>query len=234
MISNRKSRRFKKFLFSNDAVSEVLDFVTMIGILLLCLTVIGLVGYPALKGAQETRYVENTRQSFIVLAENINKIAMGNAPSRGVELKMYGGSLKVTGNSTIGINATIFNATTSSNEIISLLETTSMRSIENSVGDTVVAYEGTGVWVKFPTGVILNPYRPLITSQNNILVIPVVLHRRYIFYFRNWCKPFECLPGGNAFRRRWVWKTESDLLGQCQQYNNNDHWIIFFRLDGLF
>lgn len=169
MISNRKSRRFKNFLFSNDAVSEVVDFVTMIGILMLCLALIGLVGYPALKSAQETRYIENTRQSFIVLAENINKIAMGNAPSRGVELKMYGGSLKVTGNSTIGINAT-----NSSNQQISLLEPTKMRSIENSVGDTVVAYEGTGVWVKYPTGVILNPYRPLITNKSNMLVIPVV------------------------------------------------------------
>jgi len=174
MSSNRKSWHFKNFLFSNEAVSEVLDFVTMIGILMLSFSLIGLVGYPALKNAQEIRYTENTRQSFIVLAENMNKIAMGNAPSRGVELKMYGGSLKITGNSTIGINATIFNVTTSSNETISLLEPTFMRSIENSVGDTVVAYEGTGVWIKYPTGVILNPYKPLITNRSNILVIPVV------------------------------------------------------------
>lgn len=167
MISNRKSRRFKNFLFSNTAVSEVIDFVTMIGILMLSLSLIGLVGYPALKSAQETRYIENTRQSFIVLAENINKIAMGNAPSRGVELKMYGGSLKVTGNSTIGINAT-----NSTNINISFLS--DMRSIENSVGDTVVAYEGTGVWIKYPTGAVLNPYKPLITNKSNVLVIPVV------------------------------------------------------------
>src|SRR5665811_1096899 len=106
MISNRKSRRFKNFLFSNDAVSEVIDFVTMIGILMLSLSLIGLVGYPAIKSAQEIRYIENTRQSFFVLAENINKIALGNAPSRGVELKMYGGSLMVTGNSTIAVSYT--------------------------------------------------------------------------------------------------------------------------------
>jgi len=167
MKPNRKSRLFKKFLFSNDAVSEVLDFVTMIGILMLSFSLIGLVGYPTLKSAQETRYIENTRQSFIVLAENINKIAMGEAPSRGVELKMYGGSLKVTGKSTIMINAT--NSSNQNNSFLS-----DMRSIENSVGDTVVAYEGTGVWVKYPTGAILNPYKPLISNKNNILVIPVV------------------------------------------------------------
>lgn len=172
MILKRKSGHFKNFLFSNDAVSEVVDFVTLIGVLMLSLALIGLVGFPALKSAQETRYTENTRQSFIVLAENINKVAMGNAPSRGVELKMYGGSLKITGNSTLTINATIFNATSSSNENISYLS--NLRSIENSVGDNVVAYEGTGVWVKYPAGVILNPYKPLITNRSNLLVIPVV------------------------------------------------------------
>jgi hypothetical protein len=167
MISNRKSTCSKNFFLSSDAVSEVLDFITMVGILMLSLSLIGLVGYPALRSAQETRYIENTRQSFIVVAESINKIAMGSAPSRGVELKMYGGSLMVTGNSTMQINAT--NSSNINNSYLS-----DIRSVENSVGDTVVAYEGTGVWIKYQTGTVLNPYRPLITYRNNVLVIPVV------------------------------------------------------------
>ncbi len=159
---------YEYLLKSQDAVAEVVDFVTILGILLLSLSIIGLAGYPVLKSAQETRYVENTRLSFVVMAESLNKVALGQSPSKSVELKMYGGSLNVNMDSSIKINAT-----NSTNKEITLIDS-SMGSVTNSIGDTVVAYEGTGVWVKYPSGVTLNAYRPLINNQSEVVVIPVV------------------------------------------------------------
>ncbi len=156
------------FLKSQDGVAEVLDFITIIGILLVTFSLIGLVGYPALKNAQDARYIENTRQSFVVLADKINKVATGQAPSQSLQVKMYGGTLRVAGISTINITAD-----NSTGKTI-LLPTQTMGSIENSIGDTLVSYEGTGVWVKYPTGTILNAYRPIITNMSGILVLPVV------------------------------------------------------------
>ncbi len=169
MIPTKNFLKVLHFLKSEDAVAEVLDFVTMVGILMLSFSIIGLVGYPALKNAQEARYIENTKQSFVVLADNINKVATGQAPSHSGVIKMYGGTLSVTGSSTIQVNAT-----NSSGQIITLEGPTQMRSIENSIGDTVVAYEGTGVWVKYPTGYVQNAYKPLITNRSDMLIIPVV------------------------------------------------------------
>lgn len=157
-----------KFPQSEDAVTEVVDFVTLLGILVLSIGLIGVVGYPIVKNAQETNHIENTKQSFIVLAENVNKVVMGQAPSQSVELKMYGGSLSVTGNSLINITAN------SSGVPIVLVNTTQMRSIESTVGDTAIAYEGTGVWAKYPDGNTLLVYKPIITNRSNVLVIPVV------------------------------------------------------------
>ncbi len=156
------------FLESQDSVAEVVDFVAILGILVLSLSVIGLAGYPILKSAQETRYVENTRLSFILMAENLNKIALGQAPSKSVELKMYGGRLSVSLDSTIEISAM-----NSTNQEIPLFGST-LGNIQNSIGDTVVVYEGTGVWVKYPQGVILNAYRPLLANRSGAIVIPVV------------------------------------------------------------
>ncbi len=160
------------FLKSRDAVSEVMDFITIVGILMLSFSLLGLVGYPALKNAQEARYIENTKQSFVVLADNINKVATGQAPSHSGVIKMYGGVLSVTGSSTIQVNVTVYNSTSNNKEEKFVLE--QMRSIENSIGDTVVAYEGTGVWVKYPTGYVLNAYKPLIINRSDTLIIPVV------------------------------------------------------------
>jgi hypothetical protein len=159
------------FLLSEDAVSEVVDFVTILGILTLSIGLIGVAGYPIVKNAQEANHIENTRQSFIVLAENINKVVLGQAPSQSVELKMYGGSLSATGSSTINITANSTNSTGTSRIV---LVDRQMRSIESTVGDTYVAYEGTGVWAKYPNGNTILVSKPLITNQSNVLVIPIV------------------------------------------------------------
>jgi hypothetical protein len=174
MVSTKDPLKIQYLLKSQGAVAEVLDFVTILGILMISFSLIGLVGYPAFRNAQEAKYIENTKQSFVVLADNFNKVAIGQAPSHGGVIKMYGGRLSVNGSSTITINATIYNSTTHSPEEITMEDHTEMRSIENSIGDTVVAYEGTGVWVKYPTGYVLNIYRPLITNRSDMLIIPVM------------------------------------------------------------
>ncbi len=156
-----------KLLYSEDAVSEVVGFVTIFGMLAISILIIGVAGYPLVKSAQEVNNIENTKQSFTVLAANINKVVLGQTPSQSVEIKMYGGSLSVTGNSVINITAN------SSGPRIPLVNST-LRSIESAVGDTVIAYEGTGVWITYPNGNTLLIYKPLITNQSNVLVIPVV------------------------------------------------------------
>ncbi|NJD51424.1 MAG: hypothetical protein FIB07_00985 [Candidatus Methanoperedens sp.] len=158
----------KKFLSSEDAVSEVVDFVTILGLLVLSIGLIGLAGYPIVKNAQEANHIENTKQSFIVLANNINKVVMGQAPSQSVELKMYGGSLSVTGDSFINITAI-----NSTNENVTLIDR-QVRSIESVVGETIVAYESTGVWAMYPNGNTVLVSKPLITNQSKTLIIPVV------------------------------------------------------------
>lgn len=157
-----------KFLSSEDAVSEVIDFVTILGILVLSIGVIGVAGYPIVKSVQEANHIENTRQSFIVLANNVNKVVMGQAPSQNVELKMYGGSLSIAGNSSINITAR-----NSTNEEVILFDR-QMRSIESVVGETIIAYEGTGVWAQYPNGNSVLVSKPLISNQSNIIIIPVV------------------------------------------------------------
>lgn len=156
-------------LSSEDAVSEVVGFVTILGILVISIGIIGLAGYPMVLKAQETNYIENTKQSFIVVAENFNKVVLGQTPSQSVELKLFGGTLGVKGSSTINITAK-----NSTGQTILLVPTRQMGSIESTIGNTVIAYEGTGVWAKYPNGNTLLISKPLIHNRSNVLVIPVV------------------------------------------------------------
>lgn len=170
----KKLSGIDRLIKSDDAVSETLDFVVIIGILILAFGIISVSGYPILKKAQEAKYIENTKQSFVLLSDSVNKIAIGKAPSRSVEVKMYGGRLGITGNGEIIINATTYNSTKvppGSEETV-LIES-KLQGIENSIGDVVVAYEGTAVWAKYPDGIV-NINRPIIVNKSKVLIFPVV------------------------------------------------------------
>ncbi len=164
----KHSSNINLFLKSRDAVSEVMDYVIILGIIILSLSAIGLGGYPILKNAQKNSNIENAKHGFIALANELNKVALGQAPSRSMELNIQEGRLSVTGNSTINISAI-----NSTGDLVTLVDG-QMRSIEYSVGDAVIAYEGTGVWIRYPSGGTLNLYRPVLSYQDNVLVIPVV------------------------------------------------------------
>jgi len=51
-------------LSSEDGVSDVVDFVTILGIMLLAISIISVAGFPMIQKAQEANHIENTVQSF--------------------------------------------------------------------------------------------------------------------------------------------------------------------------
>ena len=162
----------KNILVSEDAVSEVVDFSITLGIMLLALSIIGLAGYPLIEHMKESGHIENIKQSFSVLAPNMNKIVSGKAPSQSVELKMYGGGVFVTGGSYINITMDKWNDTTSSIETVSFEK--QLRMIQNQYKDTTIAYENTGTWARYPPGRAVIVTEPIIAYDNSSMVIPIV------------------------------------------------------------
>jgi len=142
------------FWLAEEAVSEAIDFSILLGIMILALGLVAMVGYPMLQHVQEERHLENTRQAFAVLASAINKVALGQAPSRTVELQLYGESINVRDTGTIKVSPY-----------------TGGGVIETSIGDARIAYEGGGVWIQYPRGGAV-VYPPPISNKST--VIPVI------------------------------------------------------------
>lgn len=161
--------KIKELLYSEDAVTEVVDFVTILGMLVLAVGLIGVAGYPIIKNAQEANHIENTRQSFTVLAENINKVVMGQAPSQSVELKMYGDMLSVisasTRTSTINITL-IRDAGNVSFEY-------DLGAIEAKFDTAIIGYENTGTWINYTSGGTIMISKPDFVISNDSMYIPV-------------------------------------------------------------
>jgi len=163
----------KSILVSDDALTEVVDFVITLGIMLLAISVIGLAGYPLIEHMKESGHIDNIKQSFAVLAPNMNKIVTGKAPSQSVELKMYsGGGVFVTGTSYMNITMDTWNETTSATETVS--HERQLRMVQNEYRDTTIAYENTGTWARYPPGRSVVVTEPNIAYDNNSMVIPMV------------------------------------------------------------
>lgn len=165
--------KLTKIIRSEDAVSEVVDFSIILGIMLLAVAVIGVAGFPLVDHMQESGHAENIRQSFTVLTANINKIVFGSAPSQSVELKLYGGLVSVTGDSSIIVTVQAWNASNSSVESYTFER--QLRMIQNEYKDRSICYENTGAWAQYPLGDALMVSRPKFVLHDGVLTIPAVM-----------------------------------------------------------
>ncbi|MBN2489076.1 MAG: hypothetical protein JXA98_08615 [Methanosarcinaceae archaeon] len=161
----------KRFIDSEHAISEVVDFSIILAMMLLAVAIIGVAGFPLVDHMQKSGHTENIRQSFIVLTANLNKVVFGNAPSQSIELKVKGGSVSVTGNSNINVTMQAWNSSTSSIEIQSFER--QMRMIENVFEDRSICYESTAAWAQYPIGDPVMISEPRFVFYNNVLMIPV-------------------------------------------------------------
>lgn len=170
-------------IHSDRAVSEVVDFTVLLGIIILALSIVYTVGYPALKDLQESGHVDNLEQSFIVLGSNLNRVVLSKAPSQAVELKIYGGSLGISTSGNVEATVTVWNESTGEYETLphqwnstsGEYEVTPINAwgeVRCSYNDAVIAYQGTGVWAHYPGGTVMLS-EPKISSSSDVVVVPL-------------------------------------------------------------
>ena len=145
----------KKFLKSESAVSEVVGFILVFSIIMLAIGVIYAVGYPTIQSSKENTQFQNMEQSFMVLQSNINTVAFGHAPGRTLETSLGSGSITV--NSSKG-HIIVENGETWYNGPLG--------AIEYEKEGRRIAYEGGGVWKRYPAGAALKLSGPRIFVQD--------------------------------------------------------------------
>ena len=145
----------KNFLQSESAVSEVVGFIFVFSIVMLAISVIYAVGYPAIQSSKENTQFQNMEQSFMVLQSNINTVAFGHAPGRTLETSLGSGSITVNsskGHITVGNGETWYSGP--------------LGAIEYEKEGRRIAYEGGGVWKKYPAGAAIKVSGPRIFVQD--------------------------------------------------------------------
>lgn len=130
----------------DEAVSEVVGYLFIFGIVMAAISLIYVNALPALQRSQDQNYLANVDQSFRVLSFNANRIIAGNAPSQSVELKLKDSSLGIMKKTILNVSwANISEENQTSGDELLI-------TAEHEFRGRKVAYEGGGIWVKSEDG----------------------------------------------------------------------------------
>jgi competence protein ComGC len=148
----------KKFLKSESAVSEVVGFILVFSIIMLAISVIYAVGYPSIQSSKENTQFQNMEQSFMVLQSDIKMVAFDQAPVKTMKTSLGGGSLTVNSNKGhIKVESTVAGT---------IWYDGTIGAIEYEKNGRSIAYEGGGVWEKYPVGSAIKLSEPRIFAHN--------------------------------------------------------------------
>jgi len=147
----------KNFLKSESAVSEVIGFIMVFSIVMLAISAIYAVGYPTIQSSKENSQFRNMEQSFMVLQSDINTVAFDQAPVRTLKTSLGGGSL------TVYPDAGWINVSTTTDPPYTC--NVNIGAIEYEKNGRRIAYEGGGVWEKYPGGSAIKISEPRIFVQ---------------------------------------------------------------------
>ncbi len=155
-----------KLLSSETAASEVIGHAIILSITIIGISMIALYGIPAIYSLQDMANVKNVEQAFTVLDSRASRAILGESPRQITNIYLGGGSLTIEPN---GTNAPSYIVIKSENFNFTI----PMGKVKYQLGERVVAYEGGGVWSKYPSGsVMLSP--PEVHYNGVTLTLPVI------------------------------------------------------------
>jgi hypothetical protein len=95
-------------------VSEIIGFVLVFSLVIGTVGMVYVGGFSALDSARNAEQLNNAERAFNVLAQNLEQLARGNAPSRTTEIKLAGASISFGPERTFEVNDTSTAATNAS------------------------------------------------------------------------------------------------------------------------
>ncbi len=158
-----------KFLSSEKAVSEVVGYAIILGISITGVAMITLVGMPSIYKLQDMTVVKDVEQAFTLSSSKASSTLIGDAPMRMAKINLGGGTVTVEPNST---GKESYMVIRSANNTFNF--TIPMGKVKYTYGDRIVAYEGGGVWSKYPSGGSVMVFPPEFHYDGRTLMLPVI------------------------------------------------------------
>jgi hypothetical protein len=160
----------KRLEHSQDAVSEVVGYTLLLGIIVMSVGMISVTAFPVIQDAREKAYLKNMEQGFTVLDSRASLASLGKQPTQIVQMYTQAGDITINDSGLSRINVTFTNYPTTY-----VVYNESMGTIQYKLGDNTIAYEGGGVFRKYPgegDPVMITP--PEFHYNGETLTLPII------------------------------------------------------------
>lgn len=122
------------------AVSETVGYIYIFAIVMFSMSMIYVMGYPALQNSMKACTFESTQQSFIVLQSNMKMVAFDQTPVKNLNIQLQSATVSVCEETNITIEY-------GAEKIFC-----NCGMIEYQQDDMFLTYENGGVWKRYPGG----------------------------------------------------------------------------------
>ncbi len=135
-----------RLIFSEDGVSEVVGYMLLLGIIVTSVGLVSVLAFPIIEDAKENAYLKNMEQGFTVMDSKISLVALGKSPTQLVQMYSQKGDITVYDQTSSRMTVSFTNKTGTSFELYN----ESIGTIQYQLGENKIAYEGGGVFRKYP------------------------------------------------------------------------------------
>ncbi len=187
-----------KIFKSESAVSPVIGIVIILGLTILSISTLLIYSVPTLDGLEDMAKAQKIEQAFTVFDSRTSKVALGESPIQTTYVSLMGGTVNVNGDQdayneskivivTVNMGDANYSTFMSGNNRYRWQSwehyvsgagfdefNCSLGSIEYSLDDRIIAYEGGGVWSKYPTGGTIMISPPEFHYNGETLTLPLM------------------------------------------------------------
>ncbi|MEA1944547.1 MAG: hypothetical protein U9N07_04330 [Euryarchaeota archaeon] len=156
----------KNFFQSDRAVSEVIGYALVFGIIVTAIGLIYVAGLPALQSSKDTTQFKSVEQGFMILRTDLLKVALDQSPVRTTKLGTAEGGSLSSDPSACKLSLKIFEST---NPVFD--DTIELGNIEFASRIGSISCENGAVVTKYPSGSIMTSKPRMFnsTDQGNIM-----------------------------------------------------------------
>ncbi|MDW7777087.1 MAG: hypothetical protein SCH39_12255 [Methanosarcinales archaeon] len=134
-----------RLIDSREAVSEVVGYIMLLGVIVTAVGLISVLAFPIIEDAKEDAYLKNMEQGFTVMDSKVSLVALGKSPTQLIQMYSTKGDISVYNQNTSHITVSF----TRLNNFYEIYNQ-SLGTVQYQLGENKIAYEGGGVFRKYP------------------------------------------------------------------------------------
>ncbi|TFH47168.1 MAG: hypothetical protein E4G94_00775 [ANME-2 cluster archaeon] len=155
---------------AENAQSEVIGYSLLLGVLVTAVGIIIVLAAPIIQESKNDAYLKNVEQGFTVLDSKISMVGLGNSPSQLVQIYTQAGDIVIDDDTYSRISVIFYNGS-DRYEVYN----SSMGTVEYTLGQDKIAYEGGGTFRKYPGDdnvIMITP--PEFHYNGETLTLPII------------------------------------------------------------